>query len=600
MNKKIACMCAAIAMLVAVNESRAEGFDTRQFYTIAGTHGVFSVESAKTMEHLDYSVKIMGDYASVPLQFDVPAGADVSSSRTAKIDGALSLTLAGAIGILDFLEVGLTLPFIAYESFSDPFRTINSVRVDAPERGVTGDMQVRVKGAILQDLSGFSLGLGAIFSLPTGQEKGLVGDRSFWARPYIAMDYEIGPVEMMLNAGFTLRRKTEYLDYTSSHGFNYGFGINYHAVEDWLDVKGEIYGETPMSSKSQESNHQSAEYLLGLTVKTPIDLNIDLGAGAGIGSGVKNPEYRVLFGLTYAPNSKDSDGDGIKDRHDLCPQVPGVEEYEGCPAPDTDGDGWCDAWVTDPALAEHFGCRMTDTCPDVAGIDEFEGCPNPDSDGDGLCAPFVEELGLSDMYFCTGVDKCPEEPEDFDNFEDEDGCPDPDNDGDGICDPWVSEMGLLEKYKGICRGIDKCPDEPETINGYKDDDGCPDKGRQIVFVLEDKLEIRDKIYFDNNRTTIKKKSYSLLDQVAHTILANPKITKLTVEGHTDDTGSYEHNLTLSGGRAQAVDDYLIKQGISPDRLSAIGYGPDKPLDPAKTKKARALNRRVEFVITEKK
>ena len=113
-------------------------------------------------------------------------------------------------------------------------------------------------------------------------------------------------------------------------------------------------------------------------------------------------------------------------------------------------------------------------------------------------------------------------------------------------------------------------------------------------------EIRDKIYFDNNRTTIKKKSYSLLDQVAHTILANPKITKLTVEGHTDDTGSYEHNLTLSRGRAQAVVDYLITQGISPDRLSAIGYGPDKPLDPAKTKKARALNRRVEFVITEKK
>ena len=83
MNKKIACMCAAIAMLVAVNESRAEGFDTRQFYTIAGTHGVFSVESAKTMEHLDYSVKIMGDYASVPLQFEVPAGTDVSSSQTA-------------------------------------------------------------------------------------------------------------------------------------------------------------------------------------------------------------------------------------------------------------------------------------------------------------------------------------------------------------------------------------------------------------------------------------------------------------------------------------------------------------------------------------
>lgn len=680
MNRKLACICAAAAMLLTVSESRAEGFDTRQFYTITGTQGVYSVESAKTMNHLDYSVRLMGDHASAPLQFMTPDG-------KAAIDGVTSLTLAGAVGILDILEVGLTLPFIAYESFSDPFETILSPHVDAPERGVTGDMQVRVKGTILRDLSGFSLGAGAIFSLPTGQENALVGDTSFWARPYVALDYAIGSVEMMLNAGFTFRRKAQYLDYTSSHGFNYGFGVNWHAIEDWLDVKGEIFGETPMSSKAEESNHQAAEYLLGVTVKTPIDLSIDLGAGAGIGSGVKNPEYRVVFGLTYAPSNKDTDGDGIRDRSDICPQTPGVAEYEGCLNPDTDGDGWCDAWVTDPEVAKHFSCRMTDKCPELAGKDEFEGCPNPDTDGDGvcdlwvsetegmsfactgvdwcpevagesahdgcpnpdtdgdgwcdpwvkeeniaghfackmtdrcvelagideykgcpdadadgdgLCAPFVEELGLGDMYFCSGVDRCPDEQEDFDNVEDEDGCPDPDNDGDGICDPWVSEQGLHEKYKDVCRGVDKCPDEPETINGYKDDDGCPDKGRQVVFVLEDKIDIRDKIYFDNNKSSIKKKSYKLLDQVAQTLLANPKITKVIVEGHTDSTGSYEHNLELSRGRAQAVVDYLVSKGISSDRLTAVGYGPDRPVDPSNTKKAHAINRRVEFVIAEKK
>ena len=108
------------------------------------------------------------------------------------------------------------------------------------------------------------------------------------------------------------------------------------------------------------------------------------------------------------------------------------------------------------------------------------------------------------------------------------------------------------------------------------------------------------IYFDNNKATIKKKSNSLLDQIALSILANPEIKHVSVEGHTDDTGKYEHNIVLSRQRAQAVVDYLIKKGVAPERLSAIGYGPDKPLDPAKTSKARALNRRVEFVITDRK
>ena len=193
-------------------------------------------------------------------------------------------------------------------------------------------------------------------------------------------------------------------------------------------------------------------------------------------------------------------------------------------------------------------------------------------------------------------DLCPDTP----GIREFKGCPSPDPDHDGVCDPWVSEQGLHEKYKDVCRGVDKCPDEPETINGYKDDDGCPDKGRQVVFVLEDKIDIRDKIYFDNNKSSIKKKSYKLLDQVAQTLLANPKITKVIVEGHTDSTGSYEHNLELSRGRAQAVVDYLVSKGISSDRLTAVGYGPDRPVDPSNTKKAHAINRRVEFVIAEKK
>ena len=211
---------------------------------------------------------------------------------------------------------------------------------------------------------------------------------------------------------------------------------------------------------------------------------------------------------------------------DACPDVSGQDDFEGCPNHDSDNDGWCDPWITDADMAMKFNCQMTDVCPNHAGDAENSGCPNPDVDSDGMCAPFVEELSLYDNFFCSGNDMCPDSPEDFDDFEDEDGCPDPDNDHDGICDPWVSDMGLLETYASVCKGLDKCPMEPETINGVKDDDGCPDSGKQLVFVLEDKIEIKDKIYFNNNKATIQKKSNSLLDQLAQTIMANPSIKKV--------------------------------------------------------------------------
>ena len=478
------------------------------------------------------------------------------------------------------------------------------------------------------------------------------------------------------------------MDYTLQHGFNYGFGVNYHAVENWLDVLAEITGETPLSSRATESHQNSAEFLGGLKLITPIGLNVTAGAGAGMGSGVRNPEYRIIFGVEYqSASGPDTDEDGIPDRRDACPTLAGDKEYKGCPDPDededgwcapfiesedlaekfecrltdecpeiagedvyngcpapdldgdnwcdawvdtqeladkygckmtdqcpeqpgedqyqgclpadSDNDGWCDAWITDPAVADAYQCKISDRCPELPGEDDFFGCPNADADGDAICASFVDELGLFDIFFCTGLDMCPDLPEDFDNFEDEDGCPDPDNDHDGICDPWVTEMGMLEQYANVCRSKDACPFEPETINGYKDDDGCPDKGKQVVFVLDDKIEIKDKIYFDNNKSTIKKKSHSLLNQIAASVLAHPEIKHITVEGHTDDTGKYEHNVMLSRQRAQAVVDYLVSKGLSVDRFTAVGFGPDRPIDPAKTSKARALNRRVEFIITER-
>lgn len=105
----------------------------------------------------------------------------------------------------------------------------------------------------------------------------------------------------------------------------------------------------------------------------------------------------------------------------------------------------------------------------------------------------------------------------------------------------------------------------------------------------------DHIYFDFDKTTLKKESYAELARVIDFLNRNPTV-EIEIAGHTDSRGSDEYNLRLSQGRTQAVVDYLVSQGISPGRLQAVGYGESRPVDTNDTEEGRAKNRRVEFTV----
>jgi OOP family OmpA-OmpF porin len=119
-----------------------------------------------------------------------------------------------------------------------------------------------------------------------------------------------------------------------------------------------------------------------------------------------------LVGIGYSFGAGDADKDGVSDKKDKCPNVPGLKEFEGCP--DSDGDGIID---------------KEDKCPEIAGTAEFQGCK--DSDGDGIADP---------------DDDCPDEPGSIEM----NGCPD--SDGDGLSD-----------------AIDECKEEV----GPAENNGCP-------------------------------------------------------------------------------------------------------------------------------
>ena len=102
------------------------------------------------------------------------------------------------------------------------------------------------------------------------------------------------------------------------------------------------------------------------------------------------------------------------------------------------------------------------------------------------------------------------------------------------------------------------------------------------------------INFDTNKADIKPDSRPIIDQVAAMLRENPGLS-LSVEGHTDATGSPERNRPLSEQRAKAVVAALVAAGIDGARLSAVGYGQEKPLADNSTEEGRAKNRRVELV-----
>lgn len=119
-----------------------------------------------------------------------------------------------------------------------------------------------------------------------------------------------------------------------------------------------------------------------------------------------------------------------------------------------------------------------------------------------------------------------------------------------------------------------------------------------VVVKGDSVQIPGEIVFDTNSASFKAGSGSdaVIDQLKAFMDQNPKVTQLRIEGHTDNTGTPEGNITLSGQRALTVKNAAIAKGVKKERLLAVGFGQTKPLADNSTEEGRAKNRRTEFRI----
>jgi OOP family OmpA-OmpF porin len=112
------------------------------------------------------------------------------------------------------------------------------------------------------------------------------------------------------------------------------------------------------------------------------------------------------------------------------------------------------------------------------------------------------------------------------------------------------------------------------------------------------LKLPDRVAFEVGKTRITPQSEAVLAALRDHLASKPQITLLRIEGHSDNRGASAMNLQLSGGRALAIRDWLIGQGVDASRLIAVGFGDVKPVADNATEEGRAQNRRIEYLIVE--
>ncbi|HLX92741.1 MAG TPA: OmpA family protein [Puia sp.] len=351
------------------------------------------------------------------------------------------------------------------------------------------------------------------------------------AGPYLAFIYSGNWTSQILTQQDTTSQFS-----TQTNKIEVGNAIGkYKTLDLGINIKTGIeFGSITLSGYLSQglSNFYSAPYTSTFHHKVE---GITLGVWLGKSGKPEHPSKPMLPEKVVV---KDSDNDGIPDDKDLCPNVPGVAKYNGCPVPDTDHDGIDD---------DH------DSCKTVPGVARYNGCPVPDTDGDGI----------DDEH-----DSCKTVP----GVARYHGCPIPDRDHDGVNDE-----------------EDKCPDVP----GVPENNGCP----AIKQEIRQKINYTSKnILFASGSERLSRVSFDALNHLAQLLASHPEF-HLTINGFTDNTGTAEGNLLLSRQRANTVKNYLIGKGIPEDRITANGFGQQNPIADNNSPIGKEKNRRVEFKVT---
>lgn len=376
----------ACALVLIAAEARGQSVDAQLLRPAPLDRGGAAVESAAVLPAFAFQAAIYGGHAARPVEL---AGGD-GRRLSGVIDGLSSIDLRLTLGLPERFEVSGLMPV----------RISSTEEAPAAIRGAgVGDASLWLKWAPLDrriDPVGVSV-RGELF-LPTGDQDQLAGEGGVGGGVTAAVDRDVGPVMLAANIGARIRDGERRFEGASvGQQITFG-GVADVEVLDGLHLAAELFGAAALDGDGASPIEAlgSARYRIGPVI-------LAAGGGAGVKTGLGASAWRVFGGVAYSfEPGGDSDGDGVVDAHDACPDIAedrdGFEDGDGCPDTDNDADG-----IPDRSDACVF------TPEDLDGFEDDDGCPDRDDDGDGIV---------------DTIDACPRVAETINRFLDEDGCPD--------------------------------------------------------------------------------------------------------------------------------------------------------------------------------
>ncbi len=522
-------------------QTQAQGFAVDTFDPSERGSDWFSVESLDLRGTVRPAIGVVMEGAYRPLvvyNTDGTVRASIVRNQVIAHPGA-------SLVLWDRLRVGFDLPIAVFQDGHTG--VLDGVTYSPPGTPSVGDLRLGAELRLVGTYDNpFTLALGARVYVPTGQRDNYTGDGQ--AR----LD---GRIEAAGNIGvftYAARVGAEWHSLEDTVGGSpigsqllFGAAAGFRVFDRAFVFGPEVSGATVITDSNAVFSTPSTPIngLFGAHLTFLKDWRIGGGIGTGLTRGFGSPAVRWLGSIEWAPAYE-------------APRPPEPEPEPAPPPPpppppppDRDGDGVPDT---------------EDACPDTPGVKtddpKTNGCPS-DRDKDGVI---------------DTEDACPDTPGIKTDDPKTNGCPDPDRDKDGIPND-----------------VDACPDTAGPPNKDPKKNGCPQ-----AYIAQGRIKIRDQVKFATASAAIVpgKDSQEVLDAVRKILEDHPDIKALRVEGHTDSNGTAAYNRTLSQHRAESVVKWLVKHGIDASRLSAQGFGPDRPIDDNSTDEGRRNNRRVEFHI----
>ena len=527
----------ALTVPGAARAQPPRGIDVQLFTPPAAVGSTFVIDSTGVPRHLNAVFGLGASYAYQPF-----VRVDADGTTQAVVSHYFQAEALAALGLFEFLEFGVALPFAVGEVALDPFESPGITQYGTAV-GLS-DLRLSLKMPLLR--GDFALSARLVVGLPTGDAGQFLGMGYWTTLPQLVASYDLGFLRIAADLGYRFRQRRALGDFEQDDEIQVDLGgevpiiPEVSAIVDWQTRIG-------VGGRTVRANEIPMDANVGVRLRVADGLTVEAGAGFGILGGYGAPLVRGFATLRYATE------------RDPC--VGGPEDYDGF----EDGD-FCADLDNDRDGLEDVVDQCVNDAEDEDSFADDDGCPDTDNDADGVL---------------DASDRCPVQSEDVDSFQDDDGCPEPDNDEDGIAD-----------------GADQCPMEPEDLDHFEDEDGCPEPGPRAiaVTVTDTRILISERIYFEFDTDTIRSVSTPLLDQVATVIQQLQPSLRVRVDGYTDDQGNAQYNVDLSFRRSRAVVEYLVGRGVPRERLEYRGYGPQHPVAPNDSAAGRALNRRVEFTI----